>query len=336
MRVFWFLFFVACGGAESESGESSALGETIAPPLSVIFERSQQVLDDAGIDTLRWGLTPYMAPDELYESYQPIAEVVGKRMGIEVELVMGETYADLEGQVVRGEVDVAVVSPYSYVRAKKSAPGLKVFASHVAKGSANYGSYIIVGEDSDVESLDDLRGQAFAFVDRRSTSGYLFPAVQMLRMGVHPENDIEAEFHQTHDRVYDAVVEGRVAAGATYDGALRQGRDRRRDGSGVRVIAKAPRIPHEAYVVREGLPAEVADAFGAALAGISTGTREGRALLAPMLRINGFIQVEDSHYDVVREVESQAEAAGLRMEAPSRPLPEAEPSEDMPDAEEVP
>ena len=321
MRALGFLLMVACGGAASDTHEASSAADTIAPPLSVIFEKSQAALEEAGIETLRWGLTPYMAPEELYESYQPIAEVVGERMGVDIELVMGETYADLEGQVVRGEVDVAVVSPYSYVRAKKSAPGLQVFASHVAKGSANYGSYIIVGEDSDIESLEDIRGERFAFVDRRSTSGYLFPAIQMLRMGVHPENDIQAEFHQTHDRVYDAVVEGRVAAGATYDGALRQGRDRRRDGSGVRVIAKAPRIPHEAYVIREGLPAEVADAFGAALAGISTGTREGRALLAPMLRINGFIQVEDSHYDAVRRVEARAEAAGLRMEAPSKPIP---------------
>ncbi|MEC7242340.1 MAG: phosphate/phosphite/phosphonate ABC transporter substrate-binding protein [Myxococcota bacterium] len=334
MRFLWLLLLVGCGGGDVDSKGGGPLVETIAPPLSVIFEKSQKALDEAGIDTLRWGLTPYMAPQELYASYQPIAEVVGDKMGVEIELVMGETYADLEGQVVRGEVDVAVVSPYSYVRAKKSAPGLRVFASHVAKGSANYGSYIIVGEESELETLEDLRGKTFAFVDRRSTSGYLFPAIQMLRMGVHPEDDIKAEFYQTHDRVFDAVVEGRVAAGATYDGALRQGRDRRRDGRGVRVIAKAPRIPHEAYVIRQGLPVEVADAFGAALAGISTGTREGRALLAPMLRINGFIQVEDSHYDAVRRVEAQAETAGLRMEAPSRPLPSEESGSEQGEANE--
>ena len=83
------------------------------------------------------------------------------------------------------------------------------------------------------------------------------------------------------------------------------------------MIAKTPRIPHEAYVVREGLPEAVADAFGAALSEISTGTRKGRELLAPMLRINGFMRVDDSHYDVVRLVEEEAKAAGLRIEAPS-------------------
>jgi phosphate/phosphite/phosphonate ABC transporter binding protein len=255
-----------------------------------------------------------MDATKLKESFDPITAFVGDRLGIAVELVVGSDYEDLEKQIVRGEVDVATVSPYSYVRAKKRAPELSVFASHVARGSINYGAYIVVGEDSDIDSLSDLTGERFAFVDKRSTSGWLFPAARMLEEGIHPERDLEEVFLQTHDNVYDAVAEGRVAGGATYDGGLREGRNRREDGRGVRVIAKAPRIPHEAYVLREGLPQSVADALGAALSEISTGTRKGRRLLAPMLQINGFIQVDDSHYDVVRKVEAEAEKAGLRIE----------------------
>jgi phosphate/phosphite/phosphonate ABC transporter binding protein len=282
--------------------------------MSVLFERGRSALEAAGVETLRWGMTPYMAPQELKAAYDPITAFVGDRLGIGVELVMGENYEDLEQRIVRGEVDVAIVSPYSYVRAKKRAPALSVFASHIARGSPNYGAYIVVSEDSDIESLAELKGEKFGFVDKRSTSGWLFPAFRMLEEGIHPERDLEEVFLQTHDKVYDAVVEGRVAGGATYDGALRQGRGRRKDGRGVRVIAKAPRIPHEAYVLREGLPQSVADALGAALSEISTGTRKGRRLLAPMLRINGFMQVDDSHYDVVRQVEAEAEKAGLRIE----------------------
>ena len=241
---------------------------------------------------------------------------------------MGENYADLEQRIVEGSVDVAVVSPYSYVRAKKRAPGILPFASHIARGSASYGAYIIVNEESDIETLAELKGQSFAFVDKRSTSGWLFPAVRMLDEGIHPERDLEEVFADTHNEVYDRVVEGLVEGGATYDGALRQGRDRRRDGRGVRVIAKAPRIPHEAYVLRDGLPREVADALGAALFEISTGTRKGRELLAPMLRINGFVRVEDSHYDVVREVEAKANKVGLVVETGPPPVDPA--SSDIP------
>jgi len=322
------ILLVACVPELGEVDHIPALAARNTKPSTQVFEKGRKALDAEKITTLRWGLTPYMAPEELKKNYRPIADFVGDRLGLSVELVMGKNYADLEQRIVEGSVDVAVVSPYSYVRAKKRAPGLLPFASHIARGSASYGAYIIVNEDSDIESLSELKGQSFAFVDRRSTSGWLFPAVRMLDEGIHPERDLEERFVKTHNAVYDEVVEGRVEGGATYDGALRQGRDRRRDGRGVRVIAKAPRIPHEAYVLREGLPVEVADALGAALFEISTGTRKGRELLAPMLRINGFVQVEDSHYDVVREVEEKANKVGLTVE--TEPPPEVVDSPDTP------
>jgi phosphate/phosphite/phosphonate ABC transporter binding protein len=285
-------------------------------PMSEIYSDGHDDLVQAGIEVMRWGLTPYMHPEELLEAYTPIALFVEQRLGVPVEVVVGDDYADLESMLVAGDIDVAVISPYSYVRAKKASPGITVFASHIAKGSFNYGSYIIVKEDSDIESLTELAGQDVAFVDTRSTSGWLFPVARMLEEGVNPETDLNPIFYGTHDRVFDAVVEGEVAAGATYDGALSEGRQRRGDGWEVRVIAKGQRIPHEAYVARAGLTPAVSEALSAALSEISTGTQEGRQLLAPMmLRINGFLPVEDSHYDVVRQIESQVQAADLSIES---------------------
>lgn len=334
MRILALLSFLGgCSTGQDETSQVETV-RSVAPPMSVLFEKGRKALEESGVETLRWGVTPYMDPAKLKDSFDPITAFVGDRLGIAVELVVGRDYEDLERQIARGEVDVATVSPYSYVRAKKRAPGLSVFASHIARGSTNYGAYIVVGEDSDIEKLSDLKGERFAFVDKRSTSGWLFPATRMLEEGIHPERDLEEVFLQTHDNVYDAVAEGRVVAGATYDGGLREGRDRREDGRGVRVIAKAPRIPHEAYVLREGLPQSVADALGAALSEISTGTRKGRRLLAPMLRINGFMRVDDSHYDVVRQVEAEAEKAGLRIETGLAVIEEA--AEPMADEERAP
>ena len=284
-------------------------------PMAEIYADGHDALVGSGVEVMRWGLTPYMLPEELLEAYTPIALFVERRLGVPVEVVLGEDYADLESMLVAGEIDVAVISPYSYVRAKKASPEITVFASHIARGSFNYGSYIIVKEESQIESLSDLAGQDVAFVDTRSTSGWLFPVARMLEEGVNPETDINPIFYGTHDRVFDAVVEGEVVAGATYDGALSEGRQRRGDGWEVRVIAKGERIPHEAYVARAGLTYAVSQALSTALSEISTGTQEGRRLLAPMLRINGFLPVGDSHYDVIRQVESQVQGAALSIES---------------------
>jgi phosphate/phosphite/phosphonate ABC transporter binding protein len=306
---------MGCMGETSSVNGPIEYDTVVHRPMAEIYADGHDALVEAGVEVMRWGLTPYMLPEELLVAYTPIALFVERRLGVPVEVVLGDDYADLESMLVAGEIDVGVISPYSYVRAKKASPDITVFASHIARGSFNYGSYIIVKEESEIESLSDLAGQDVAFVDTRSTSGWLFPVARMLEEGVNPESDINPIFYGTHDRVFDAVVEGEVVAGATYDGALSEGRQRRGDGWEVRVIAKGERIPHEAYVARAGLNRAVSQALSTALSEISTGTQEGRRLLAPMLRINGFLPVGDSHYDVIRLVESQVNSADLSIES---------------------
>jgi len=278
-------------------------------PVIDVLAEARVALKQAGIDKLRWGLTPFFAADRLEERYAPIIEHISGRLGVPIELLVGTSYKDLEDSVVDGRVDVGVLGPYAYVRARKRAPGLSVFASHVAYGSLTYGAYIITREGSDVDSLDGIRGRSFGYVDRRSTSGWLFPAARMLQAHIDPQSDVVPRFLGSHDAVVDAVLAGDVAAGATYDGGLAEARARDTMASGLRVVAKCERIPYDAYVTREGIPVEVSLALGELLSEISTRTEEGRVILANISRVNGFVPVEDSHYDTVRKVEAEVVAA---------------------------
>ena len=285
-----------------------------AEPSEELFARAAAALKDAGIARIKFGLTPYLDVEILVDNYSPILSYVEARVGVPIDLLVGDDYADLETRLVQGQVDAAIISPYSYVRAKAGEPGITVFASHIAKGSERYGAYIITHEESGIESIGDLMNRTFAFVDRRSTSGWLFPAARMLEEGVHPARDVHPRFLGSHTEVFQAVLERRFDAGATYEGALGEGRRRNPDAAVMlRVVAKSRRVPHEAYAVRDGFPPVAAEAMGRALAEISTATPEGRRLLAPLLRLNGFMPVDDSHYDVIREVEAEVKGAGLEF-----------------------
>ena len=49
-------------------------------------------------------------------------------------------------------------------------------------------SVIIVPKDSDIDSLDDLKGKTFGFVDPVSTTGHLLPKATFVKeLGVTPE-----------------------------------------------------------------------------------------------------------------------------------------------------
>lgn len=272
------------------------------------FHSARQALHEAGITELRFGLTPYVDGDQLRTFYRPVADVLQAALEVPVTLVVGTSYADMQERAVTADVDLAVLPPYNYVQARRREPGLLAFATHVFAGSPTYGAYIIALEDGPVRELTDIRGRSFGYVDPDSTSGFLFPADRMLSAGVHPRDDVEEVFLGGHDRVFDAVSSGELAAGAVYAGALASGRLRYSD-SHVRVVAKTRRIPCDAYVSRAGLPPEVSVAAAVAFEGISTRTAEGRERLAPALEVNGFLPVEDDWYDVVREVDQRVREA---------------------------
>ena len=331
MRLLGCLALLVAGCAPAELPTSArwvehagdAVVETDrAAARDAVLEAGRAAARDAGLQELTFGITPYVDGAWLAERYRPLLDGVSDSLGLPIRAVIGESYEDMETQATEGAVDVAVLPPYAYVRATANAPELRVFATHVMDGSPTYGAYVIALEDGPISQLSDVRGRSFGFVDLRSTSGFLFPADRMLEEGLHPLDDLKPMFFGDHDRVFDAVLAGDVEAGAVYTGGLLDGRRRHALGPRVRVIAKTRRIPSDAYVARPGLPLAVAKAFGQALSEISTRTADGRRRLALGLQLNGFLPVDDRHYDVVREVDARVRRAvpALREE-PTAPAP---------------
>jgi len=266
---------------------------------------ARKLLIDSGVKEISWVLTPYLAQDLVREKYGPMVDYLARRLGLPFHVMVGDDYGDVEALIASGTIDLAVLAPYSYVRVKDAEPRLRLLASHVALGSPNYGAYIITREEADIRQMEQLKGKRFGFVDAHSTSGWLFPAARMLKDNVHPLNDVEAVFLGSHDRVVEAVLSGEVDVGATFDEAISDWRGRSEKGSSIRVIAKTRRIPYDAYVARPGFPPEASAVLEDLLCEISMATPEGRKLLTPLRRINGLMPTNDSHYDVIREVEAE-------------------------------
>ncbi len=293
-------------GCAAPTAPPAPLEPVVLRPDAVPAARA--AVSDAGLDELRWGYTPYLGIDGETEGWRPVFEHLGERLGVPIRLVPLAGYAQAEQAIVDRRVDAAIMSPYGYVQARKLAPGLRVFASHVARGYPTYGVYVIALEHSPVQSLTDVKGRPFGYVDKRSTSGWLFPAARMLSEGIDPLDDVQASFLGSHGAVFDAVATGQVDAGAIYDHALTTQRLSHPQGHLVRVVAKAPRIPFDAYVLREGLDPVVGRALGLLLSELSTQTTEGRAILRGTPSVNGFFAVDDAHYDILRDVEHTVEA----------------------------
>jgi phosphate/phosphite/phosphonate ABC transporter binding protein len=293
----------------------------------LVYARGREALTKAGTTQLRWGLTPFVSTTSVDAQYRPTLALISSRIGLPIEIVVGQDYADLEQQLLSGTIDVATMSPYAYVRAKEQAPGIQVFATHISGGSETYGGYIVAREESHVRTTEQVRGQSFAYVDPRSSSGWLFAASRLVDEGIHPVDDVQGMFYGSHAAVIKAVISGQAEVGATYGDALEDGRGRIPGAEKLRIVARTQRIPFDAYVVRSGLPREARDALQLALSQVSTRDTVGREALSTLMGLNGFMATTDSHYKSVRAVDAEvrkallAAASGLPRVAPP-PTPE--------------
>lgn len=322
MKAIWAAIVGAMIGCEQ--GPESARSMIARPSVDVTYERARAALKASDVTHLVWGATPFVSDStSVAEQFQPMVDLVASRLGVPMTVRAGGNYQDIETMLLAGDIDIAIMSPYAYVQAKAKEPGIRVFGSPVSNGTESYGAYILTREDAGIETLADLRGRPFAFVGSRSTSGWLYPASRLLDDGIDPTKDIEGTFYGNHSRVIAAIASGEVAAGATYDGALAAGRGAIDGASDLRVLARTRRIPRDAYVVRAGFPRDAVAGLATALGSVSNQRADGRAALARLQDINGFVGADDSAYKPVREIEDVVQsligAGGGRLPQPKGP-----------------
>jgi phosphonate transport system substrate-binding protein len=285
--------------------QDAPLAPSKAPPRSV---PSRQALfkAPAGFERLRLLVPPVLERASIEKAYSRLVEYLSRQLGVPVELVIAESYQDV---VTRsGEVEAVMLSPYTYALAMDR-QRLPCLVQMIGDGSATAAGYIVVREESAIRAVPDLPGTRFGFVDKASTSGYVFAVKTMLDQGVDPHKHLgSVEFLGNHEAVLLAVYEGRVDAGAIYQGALASlKRSRDIDPLSFRIIGKTERTPRDILCTRPDLPQVVRDELQRLLLLLNVRDRVGRDILTPM-SVNGFQPPDDAAYDGVRRVAAEIRA----------------------------
>jgi phosphate/phosphite/phosphonate ABC transporter binding protein len=252
---------------------------------------------------LMLGVLPVFEPDQMIETYRPLAAYLGRELGTEVEIELTDTYEQLIDAVVRGEIDIAQLAPLTYVVAKERESSLTLIATNIAEGSSTYSGYILTKSDAQIQSAADFRGMRFGFVDYDSSSGYLYPYAFFLEQGILPERDFKSVvMTKRHDLAIEALLRGEIDGAATFSGALLNAEARGLDVERVHIVAKTGRIPYDAWCVRGSLDKGLHAMIQRALLALSTRTIAGRRILGPLKVINGFATTNDAAYDEVRRL----------------------------------
>lgn len=263
---------------------------------------------------LRCGLLPGESSAMVMQRNEPLRQHLSRLLGIDVELVVGKTYAATGEALRRGQIDIAYLGPVTYILQSRYV-ALEPFARpcHAGSTGPTFKSVIIVPASSPAQSLADLRGQEVALGDLASTSGTWVPRHLFLEQGLVADRDYRRRHLGNHDAVAQAVAQHKAAAGAlhrtVYQCLLDEGR---LPANRVRILAESPPIPEYMWTFRAGLDPLLREDLREAF----TRLRHPEALQA--YRAQSFIPAVDADVDRVRHwMEGILQARLLRSDLES-------------------
>ena len=124
-----------------------------------------------------------------------MAAALNEATGLNFEVSVPTSYAATIEEMCASPTDtMAFIPAFGYVLANDLC-GVDVAFKAVRRGWGVYWTMIVVGRDSDIQSLEDLSGKKWAYPDAGSTSGYLVPTVMFKEAGVTPGETLEAGGH---------------------------------------------------------------------------------------------------------------------------------------------
>lgn len=142
-----------------------------------------------------------------------LAEALTAATGLSFEVSVPTSYAaTIEAMCADPARSMGFIPALGYVVGSNRCD-IEVHAAAVRFGWPVYWAQYIVRRDSDIYTFADLEGRSWAFGDTGSTSGFLFPTVELTAAGVEPGEHVETG---GHGQTALAVYNGEADFGTTY------------------------------------------------------------------------------------------------------------------------
>ncbi len=257
--------------------------------------------------TLRVGLIPNISPDQQRAKYQPFADYLHRKLGVDVQLFVAADYAGVVAALAGNRIDLAYLGGLTYVQADRQVPLTPLVTEiDATTGTTRYVSAIVVKADSAFQDVKrDIvdAGRSFAFGDVSSTSGSLYPRIMLTEAGARcsarkvqdcpPLTNVT--FTGGHDATAQAVLSGKVAAGGLELRILRRlEADGKIPPGALRVIAERM-VQGYPWVIRTDLGDRARQTLTDAFTTIAD------PALLDLLRAKRYEPVRPSDYDEIRQ-----------------------------------
>ncbi|SER25802.1 phosphonate transport system substrate-binding protein [Gracilibacillus ureilyticus] len=254
-------------------------------------------------EKIRYGVLPGEEDSELSRAHELFVKDMSEELGIEVELFQGEDYNAVIEAMRSKKLELASFGPFSYIIAQERSNAVPIAVRAISEEDATYNSWIVVPDESDVQSLEELEGKSILFADPASTSGHLFPrGIFIEELGI-TNDEVESYFSSvsfsgSHDNSILAIAAGDAdAAGVCSTCVERAVKGGLVSESDFRIIAESDPIPSSPISYRGDLPEDLVEAIKEFIYNYDNeeffeqaGDKDSR-----------YIPVDESNYEIIRK-----------------------------------
>ncbi len=241
-------------------------------------------------------MLPRYFPEKLSAMITPLSAYLTRETGNSITPVLTKNFAKYEAEVLNGSIVIGYQNPLVYVNVSGRH---EVLATAVkGKGGDKFRGIVISRPDSNINSIDDLKGKTIMIVSDTSAGGYLSQKLTLKENGIDVDRDctLTVAAANRQENVIISVSIGDVDAGFIRESAIRKADQFIMPGS-IRSVVGTAWLPNWAFSVNRDMPEEQKNDIRAAILKLN---RESSTLQA--MGLSSFKAAYDADYDVVREL----------------------------------
>lgn len=199
------------------------------------------------------GVIPGGNPENIKKQGVEFASELQNNLGIKTNIYISKDYNTLIEAMKEKKVDFAFLTALSFVYAEKTAQA-KVLLKKIYSDPFYY-SALVTTANSKLKRLIDLKGKSIAFVDSKSTSGYLYPKAHLKKMNFSDSDFKKIVYSGSHSQSVKMLEDNKVDVIAVFSddvkaktGAWTKFADKK---SKFKVLWISDPIPSDPFTVRQ-------------------------------------------------------------------------------------
>jgi phosphonate transport system substrate-binding protein len=219
--------------------------------------------------------------------------------------VIPKDFDAFKSAVRNGQIELGFSNSVVYIELKKEVPIELLAVSAEQKGGTRFRGIFLARKDSDINTIQDLKGKKLAFVDKDSAGGYVFQIMHLKKAGLEAPKDFTLlPFAKKHDNVVMAVFNKVADAGGIREDDLEKAKGKV-DLTQMKIIAYTESYPNWPVFAAPSLKKDMADKVRAALLKLQLKNPKTATVLGPA-KLAGFAPVSDRDYDKLRQAAKEA------------------------------